>query len=136
MNNPQLVKHELWAGQFYSRGACTIFLNSLSPTHTRKKGPIMPSLKKIRCETRQEKIFQTRVRCLQHLSLSRAPLVPSTPTPADHLTLAKNSSFSPLVAQFPHIEVENAIFPFRSQAGMRHFRPGVGKFFFFILLFL
>ena len=28
---------------------------------------------------------------------------------------------------FPHIEAENAIFPFRSRAGMRHFRPGVRK---------
>ena len=28
---------------------------------------------------------------------------------------------------FPHIETKNAIFPFRSRAGMRHFRPGVRK---------
>ena len=28
---------------------------------------------------------------------------------------------------FPRIEAENAIFPFRSRAGMRHFRPGVRK---------
>ena len=28
---------------------------------------------------------------------------------------------------FPHIEAENDIFPFRSRAGMRHFRPGVRK---------
>ena len=28
---------------------------------------------------------------------------------------------------FPHIEAENAIFPFRSRARMRHFRPGVRK---------
>ena len=34
----------------------------LSPTHTRKKGPVMLSLKKIRCVTREEKLFQARVR--------------------------------------------------------------------------
>ena len=28
---------------------------------------------------------------------------------------------------FPHIEAENVIFPFRSRAGMRHFRSGVRK---------
>ena len=56
----------------------------------------MPSLKKIRCLTREEKLFQIRVRCFQHSSLSRAP---SSPTRAKYLTLARNSSFSPLVAQ-------------------------------------
>ena len=35
---------------------------------------------------REEKLFQTRVRCFQQ----------STPTRAEHLTLARNSSFSPL----------------------------------------
>ena len=72
----------------------------LSPTLTRKKGPFLPSLKKVRCVTREEKLFQTRVRCFQHLSMSRAPAAPSTPTRAEHLTLARNSSFSPLVAQY------------------------------------
>ena len=69
--------------------------NPLSDSHT-SKDQVMPSLKKIRCVTREEKLFQTRVRCLQHSSLSRAP---STPTPAEHLTLARNSSFFPLVVQ-------------------------------------
>ena len=68
----------------------------LSPTHTCKKGPVIPSLKRKRCVTPEEKLFQTRVRCFQHSSLSRAP---STPIGAEHLTLARNSSFSPLVAQ-------------------------------------
>ena len=74
----------------------------LSSTHTCKKGPVMPSLKKIRCVTREEKLFQTRVRCFQHLSVPRAP---STPTRAEHLTLARNSSFSPLVAHCTSIKL-------------------------------
>ena len=32
--------------------------------------------------------------------MSRAPAAPETPTRAEHLTLARNSSFSPLVAQY------------------------------------
>ena len=71
----------------------------LSPIYIRKTGPVMPSLKRIRCVTREEKLFQTRVRCFQHSSLSRAPSASSTPTRSEHLTLARNSSFSPLVAQ-------------------------------------
>ena len=67
----------------------------------------MPSLKKIRCVTREEKLFKTRVRCFQHLSLSRAPSAPSTPTCAEHLTLARNSSFSPLVAQCTNTQHED-----------------------------
>ena len=35
---------------------------------------------------------------------------------------------------FPHIEAENAMFPFRSRAGMRHFRPGVRKSIYLALL--
>ena len=71
----------------------------LSPTHTRKKGPVMPSLKKVRCVTREEMLFQTQVRCFEHSSLFRTPSAPSTPTRAEHRTFARNSSFSPLVAQ-------------------------------------
>ena len=36
---------------------------------------------------------------------------------------------------FPHIEAENAIFLFRSRAGMRHFRPGVRKIIFLNVYF-
>ena len=48
-------------------------------------------LKKIRCVTREEELFKTRVRCFQDSSPS-------------HLILAWNSSFSSLVAQYtvPH----------------------------------
>ena len=59
----------------------------------------MPLLKKIRCVTREEKLFQTRVSCFQHSSLSRAPSAPLTQTRAEHLILARNSSVSPLVVQ-------------------------------------
>ena len=41
----------------------------LSPIHTRKRGPVMSSLKTIRYVAREEKLFQTRVRCFQDLPL-------------------------------------------------------------------
>ena len=44
-----------------------------------------------------KKLFQTRVRCFQQLSLSRAPKAPETSTVAEHVTLVINSSFSPLL---------------------------------------
>ena len=43
---------------------------------------------------------QTRVRCFQYSSLSRAPSTPLTPTRAETLTLTRNSLFSHLVAYF------------------------------------
>ena len=56
--------------------------------HAYKK-PSHALVEKILCVTRDEELSQTRVRCFQHLS----------PSCAEHLTLAWNSSFSPLVAQ-------------------------------------
>ena len=60
--------------------------SSLRLTHV-KKVPVIPSLKNIRRVTREKQLFQTRVRCFQ-------------------LTLARNSSFSPLVAQCTNFIIE------------------------------
>ena len=62
------------------------------------KRPFHAFVKKVRCVTRKEKLFQTRRRRLQHFSLS-LPSVPSFLNRVRHLTLAKNSSFGPLGAQ-------------------------------------
>ena len=99
--------------------------NAQSPTHTHKKDPFLPSLKKIRCVTREEKLFQIRARRFQHSSM--------TPTRAEHLTLARNSSFSPLVAQYtissrycgktrPTLEKFDFRFTFLRKKGLFHAR--------------
>ena len=50
-------------------------------------------------------------------------------SPENDFYLGKNiSNFTPVERiLYSLIEAENAIFPFRSRAGMRHFRPGVRK---------
>ena len=74
----------------------------LSPTHTRKKGPVMPSLKKIRCVTREEKLFQTRVRCFHtRLCLGRLR--------RPRLRLVLNTSPSLEIAHFPPL-LHNILF--------------------------
>ena len=52
---------------------CVVYASKcpiLSPIHIRNNGSVMPSLKKIRYVAREEKLFQTRVRCSQQSSLS------------------------------------------------------------------